>query len=237
MANFLKAVWKDLIMANYIIDPAILQKYLPYKTEIDTFNGNTYVSLVGFLFNETSMLGLRIPFHINFEEVNLRFYVRYNDNGKWKRGVVFIKEIVPRVAISFIANTVYHEHYCTMPMKHLPTETNDGLSFKYQWKSKNKWNSLEAITGKIALPILENSEAHFITEHYWGYSKYNHEKTFEYEVQHDPWKVYPIKEYSIDCDFASVYGNDFAFLVDSIPNSVFVAQGSAVAVMGRRRVG
>ncbi|MEO8769103.1 MAG: DUF2071 domain-containing protein [Ferruginibacter sp.] len=234
--TFLKAQWKNLIMANYIVDPSVLAKYLPYKTEIDTYNGNVYVSLVGFLFSETSMLGFRIPFHINFEEVNLRFYVRYNDNGTWKRGVVFIKEIVPKPAITFVANTVYRENYCTMPMKHEWKETNDALSFKYQWKHKSNWNSLHAMTEKIALPMLENSEAHFIAEHYWGYSKYNEKTTFEYEVQHEPWKVFPVKDYGIDCDFEGLYGNEFSFLKDLKPESVFVAEGSGVAVLNKRRI-
>ena len=236
MANFLKAQWKNLIMANYIVDPSVLNKYLPYKTEIDTFNGNVYVSLVGFLFSETSMLGFRIPFHINFEEVNLRFYVRYNDNGNWKRGVVFIKEIVPKPAISFVANTLYRENYCTMSMKHEWIETDDALSFNYQWKNKNKWNSLQATTEKIALPMTENSEPHFIAEHYWGYSKYNEKTTFEYEVKHVPWKVFPVKDYFIDCDFEGVYGKEFSFLKNLKPASVFVAEGSGIAVLNKKRI-
>ncbi|MEO7523936.1 MAG: DUF2071 domain-containing protein [Ferruginibacter sp.] len=236
MANFLKAEWKNLIMANYVIDPGMLKKYLPYKTEIDTYDGNVFVSLVGFLFSETSMLGLRIPFHINFEEVNLRFYVRYNHDGNWKRGVVFIKEIVPKPAITFVANTLYREQYCTMPMKHFTIETEDVFKIKYQWKYKSRWNSLEAVTEKLAVPIPENSEAHFITEHYWGYSKYSDKKTFEYEVRHDPWNVYPIKEYSVDCDFASLYGDQFSLLTGSVPNSIFVAQGSEVAILNKRNI-
>src|SRR5450432_2463378 len=101
---FLKAEWNNLIMASYTIEPALLKPYLPRYTELDFYNGNTYVSLVGFMFNNTRIPGMKIPFHVNFEEVNLRFYVRYKDNGEWKRGVVFIKEIVPKLAISYVAN-------------------------------------------------------------------------------------------------------------------------------------
>jgi hypothetical protein len=168
--------------------------------------------------------------------VNLRFYVRYNDKGKWKRGVVFIKEIVPKPAISIVANTIYRENYCTMPMKHEWIETNEALSFNYQWKYKNKWNSLQATTGKIALPMPENSEAHFIAEHYWGYSKYNEKTTFEYEVQHMPWRVFPVKEYVIDCDFEKLYGSAFSLLKELEPASVFVAEGSEVAVLNKRKI-
>src|SRR6185503_10721641 len=111
------AGWRKLVMANYAVDPSALAPYLPYKTEIDLWQGTCYVSLVGFMFVDTAVMGVKIPFHVNFEEVNLRFYVRYRDQGEWKRGVVFIKEIVPRAALAFVANTLYNENYETMPMR------------------------------------------------------------------------------------------------------------------------
>lgn len=223
-------------MANYIVEPSLLLKYLPYKTEIDTYMNNVYISLVGFLFSETSVLGFRIPFHINFEEVNLRFYVRYNDNGRWKRGVVFIKEIVPKPAITFVANNLYRENYCAMPMKHEWKEEKDAFSFNYQWKYKNKWNSMRATTGTIALPMPEGSEADFIAEHYWGYSRFNDKTTFEYEVQHIPWKVFPLNDYEIDCDFEELYGKEFSFLKNLKPASIFVTEGSKVAVLNKKKI-
>lgn len=223
-------------MANYSIDPAILKPYLPFKTELDLFKGKAYVSLVGFMFNNTRILGLRIPFHVNFEEVNLRFYVRYNDNGKWKRGTVFIKEIVPKPAISFIANTLYHEKYVTKRMKHELRETNDGMHLSYQWKHKQKWNRIEAMVDKDPLPMTEGSAEEFIAEHYWGYSKYNETTTYEYNVQHPAWKIFPLKEHTIDCDFEALYGAAFKQLNIAKPDSVFVAAGSAIAIMKKKQL-
>ncbi|MEP7255521.1 MAG: DUF2071 domain-containing protein [Ferruginibacter sp.] len=233
---FLTADWKNLIMANYIVDPAILKPYLPNKTELDIFNGNIYVSLVGFMFMNTRLLGLKIPFHINFEEVNLRFYVRYNDNGEWKRGTVFIKEIVPKPAISFIANTIYHEKYATKKMDHFFIDKEQVFSIGYQWKHQNKWNKMEVVTEKTALPMQAGSEEEFIAEHYRGYSKYDHTTTYEYHVQHPAWKVYRVKNYLIDCDFTSLYGTAFSALQHSKPNSVFVAEGSAISVLKKRKL-
>ena len=235
-SEFLTAEWKNLILSNYIVDPTILKPYLPHKTELDVFNGNVYVSLVGFMFTNTRLLGLKIPFHINFEEVNLRFYVRYNDNGEWKRGTVFIKEIVPKPAISFIANTVYHEKYCTKRMGHFFTKTENEFSFGYKWNHEDHWNKLEAVTENIALMMQPGSEEEFIAEHYWGYSKYNGSTTFEYNVQHPAWKVYKVKNYLVDCDFASIYGNEFSVLQETKPNSVFVAEGSAISVLKKRKL-
>src|SRR4051812_45506678 len=108
---FLQAEWRKLAMANYAVDPAVLKRHLPYKTELHLWNDTCYVSLVGFRFVNTRLRGFRVPFHINFEEVNLRFYVRYKDGDQWKRGVVFMKEIVPKPALTFVANAFYKENY------------------------------------------------------------------------------------------------------------------------------
>jgi uncharacterized protein len=235
-SKFLTAEWKNLIMANYVVNPAVLMPYLPNKTELDLFNGKAFVSLVGFMFTNTRVMGLKIPFHVNFEEVNLRFYVKYNDNGTWKRGTVFIKEIVPKPAISFIANTVYHEKYDTKRMKHLTTETETEINLSYQWKHKNKWNRIEASVQKPVQEMVSGSEEEFIAEHYWGYSKYNDTTTFEYNVQHPPWKIFPVKNYLIDCDFRTLYGDSFSILTVAKPNSVFVAEGSEISVLKKRNL-
>lgn len=234
--EFLTAEWNHLVMANYIVDAALLSKYVPPKTELDVYNGNVYVSLIGFMFENTRLLGFRIPFHINFEEVNLRCYVRYNDHGSWKRGAVFIKEMVPKRAISFIANNLYNEKFSTVPMTHYRTVKETEIRLGYQWKFKNKWNKLEAVTGKDAIPMLAGSEEEFIAEHYWGYSKFNANTTIEYAVYHPAWKVYPVKSYAIDCDFISLYGAEFSVLQTAVPASVFVAEGSAISILHKRKI-
>ena len=218
-------------MANYAVDSKILQKYLPHKTEIDLWNNTCYVSLVGFMFLNTKVKGFKIPFHINFEEVNLRFYVRYNENGKWKRGVVFIKEIVPRAALTFIANTVYKEHYETLPMNHQWEEIGNLLHVEYSW-TKEKLNSLKVITDKVPVNILDGSEEEFITEHFWGYTKINDQKTSEYGVEHPRWQVYPILDFSVNVDFGLMYGSEFEFIKNEKPRSVFLAEGSDIVVKG-----
>jgi uncharacterized protein len=235
-STFLTANWKNLIMANYVVDPAILKPYLPAKTELDHFNGNCYVSLVGFMFMNTRLKGFKIPFHINFEEVNLRFYVKYNDNGEWKRGTVFIKEIVPRRAISFLANRIYHENYSTMRMDHFYLNREEDLAIGYLWRHWYRMNRIEAITEKTPLEIMPGSKEEFITEHYWGYTKYNDSTTFEYQVQHPAWKLYPVKYSLVECNFRSLYGNEFAILDKTIPDSVFVAEGSPVSILSKRKL-
>jgi uncharacterized protein len=233
--TFLQAEWRKLAMANYVVDPALLKEYLPNKTEIDLWQNKCYVSLVGFMFVNTAVLGLKIPFHINFEEVNLRFYVRYNDKGEWKRGVVFIKEIVPRPALTFIANAVYGENYETMQMRHLWSMADEELTVEYQWK-KRQWNSFRVVTSQEPDIIAAGSEEEFITEHYWGYTKLSEKRTSEYGVEHPTWRVYRTKGYSIDVNFKDIYGEEFGFLSNEHPKSVFLAEGSEIRVMGGRKI-
>ncbi|MEZ4973095.1 MAG: DUF2071 domain-containing protein [Cyclobacteriaceae bacterium] len=233
--TFLQAEWRKLAMANYSVDKKLLDKYLPPKTEIDLWNDVCYVSLVGFMFQDTKVKGLKIPFHTNFEEVNLRFYVRYNDNGEWKRGVVFIKEIVPKPALTFVANTVYKENYETMPMSHSWATSDENLTVEYKWK-KGRWNSLKVVANKKATLIGNDSEEEFITQHYWGYTKISNERTSEYGVEHPKWEVYQTKDYSIDVDFADIYGQEFNFLTLGKPKSVLLAEGSEIRVKDGRQI-
>lgn len=235
MKPFLSARWERLIMANYPIDPKVLKKYVPPGTEIDFWKGNTYVSLVGFMFLNTKVKGVPIPFHQNFEEVNLRFYVRYKEANEWKRGVVFIKEIVPKFAIAFVANTLYGEHYISVPMKHQWQTIPEGLKTSYSWKFQGEWNHIEVLTKSGTVPIQVESEEEFITEHYWGYTKINDRKTGEYQVEHPIWNVYPVKDYQIHCNVGQLYGQEFQPFMAGAPSSIFLADGSEIIVREGRK--
>ena len=234
-SNFLTARWEKLVIANYEIDPQLLQKYLPFGTELDLFEGKCLVSLIGFMFLNTKLKGIKVPFHSNFEEINLRFYVKKLENGEWKRGVVFIKEIVPKPAITIIANTLYQEHYHTMRMNHHWEITDATLQIEYAFFYKNQWHSFSISSETNPYDFQPGSEEEFITEHYWGFTQISKVKTSEYEVAHPKWKIYPTKDYSIHIDFKKVYGSDFAALNDAIPRSVFLAEGSEVAVKGKSK--
>jgi uncharacterized protein YqjF (DUF2071 family) len=235
--SFLKAQWKNLALINYEIDATRLEKYVPNGTEIDFWNDRCYISLVSFMFEDVKILGLKIPFHINFEEVNLRFYVKRFENGEWKRGVVFIKEIVPKPALTIVANTIYKEHYQTLQMNHSISENKqEKIDFVYQWKTENKWNTILIETQKEPIEIEANSEAEFITEHYFGYTKVNNKKTFEYEVKHPRWQQYRVTNHNLDVDFKKTYSKEFEFLNNQKPISVMLAVGSEISVENKKRI-
>jgi uncharacterized protein YqjF (DUF2071 family) len=224
---FLTAAWRKLIMAQYAVDPAILAPWLPPGL----YQSRCYVSLVGFLFDRVRVLGLPIPFHTRFEEVNLRFYVaRTEPDGTRKRGVVFIREFVPRAAITVIANSLYEEPYATLPMRHSIVATPGVLTVSYSWRHTGTWHSVAAEADPTPQPIIPGSEEEFITEHYWGYTKRSRGTTSEYAVQHPRWQVYPIRQFGGKADFAALYGPAFASLNGRPPDSMLLAEGSAVTV-------
>ncbi len=229
-SKFLTAFWKNLVMANYEINPDLLKEFVPHKTELDLFNSKCFVSLVGFMFLDTKILGLPIPFHTNFEEVNLRFYVKYKSGNEIKRGVTFIKEIVPKFFIKAVANNLYSEKYDSMPMKHELSNSQDKINVEYSWNFENNWNYIKAEAEKNSFSAKENSEEEFITEHYWGYTKVNENETSEYQVEHPKWKLHNVLNYDINCEFGKLYSEKFSFLKNAKPSSIFLAEGSEIVV-------
>lgn len=225
----LKAEWRKLAMVNYAVAPEVLEPWLPCHTELDLWNGVCYVSLVGFRFINTRIRGIKVPFHTHFGEINLRFYIKHQYDGVWRRGVVFVKEIVPRPALTLIANTLYKENYVTMPVAHQWELEPEYWNIRYEWGRKPT-HSLQLRAGREAIPVVPDSEEAFITEHYWGYTRLGPASTALYEVQHPRWEVYPVHQYEVKVDFAGLYGPQFAFLKEAEPRSVLLAEGSAIQV-------
>ena len=232
---FLSAEWRDLLMLNYEIDPATLQKYVPAGTELDFFAGKTYVSLVGFRFCRTKLLGsVPIPFHTEFEEINLRFYVKRQEANEFRRGVVFIAEIVPRRAIAYTARLFYNENYVRRPMSHRIRINESQMEVEYSWQSGNEQCKLQAhASGTPSLP-LEGSLQQFITEHYWGYSRQPDGRTVEYHVAHVPWKVWDATHAGFFGNPSDLYGGELSQVLTKAPASAFIADGSPVEVLWGR---
>jgi uncharacterized protein len=227
-------------MLNYAVDPRTLLRYVPSGTDLDFCDGEAFISIVGFRFVETKLKGLSIPFHRNFEEVNLRFYVRAPDAaGRMRRGVTFIREFVPRRAIAFLARLVYNEPYLALPMSSTVARSTRGVPIKleYRWQQHGALYGLGAETANEAptLPPLD-SHACFVTEHYWGFTKQRDGRTVEYEVEHPRWRVWPATSATLEGDLTSLYGPVFADVLRGAPRSAWIAEGSRVTVFQPRLV-
>jgi uncharacterized protein len=228
---FLTARWQYLAMLNYEIEPAVLAPLVPQGTELDSFGGKTFMSIVAFLFLDTRVGGISIPFHRNFEEINLRFYVRRKADDGWRRGVVFIKELVPRTAIAFVAKTFYNENYIALPMSHRIEKVREEVqSVSYTWRFNKRENVLKLDVQDLAQPLVDGSVQEFITEHYWGYAKQRDGSTMEYRVEHPRWRVWETKNVEFDCQVADLYGGKFGQFLNRPQASAFLAEGSEVKV-------
>jgi uncharacterized protein YqjF (DUF2071 family) len=228
---FLTAEWRYLAMLNYAIDPALLADLIPEGTEVDSFEGRTYVSLVGFRFIRTRVLGFGIPFHQDFDEVNLRFYVRRRAGSDLRRGVVFVREIVPRRAIADVARFVFNEKYVALPMSHRIADTTPAsVEAEYRWRHKRRWCALAVSAEGQPAKAADGSLEQFITEHYWGYSAQRRGGTLEYEVAHPSWKVWTASSAHFEGNVDALYGAGLAAAIARKPDSAFLANGSAVTV-------
>ncbi len=218
-------------MLNYEVDPSLLKRHVPSGTSLDSFNGRTYVSLVGFRFCGTKLLGrFHVPFHSDFDEVNLRFYVRRKEDNEDRRGVVFIAEVVPRLAIALTARLLYGENYVCFPMKHRIETRELNTTAEYQWRVDGQWCKLSAQTAGLPAHPQEGSLEQFITEHYWGYSVQRSGGCLEYQVSHVPWQVWATTAARFQGDASALYGRELGIVLQRPPDCAFVADGSPVIV-------
>ena len=228
---FLTANWRYLAMMNFVVDPKILAPFVPDGTELDFYKGETFLSVVGFLFLDTRVLGIAVPMHRDFEEVNLRFYVKRKSVDGWKRGVVFIRELVPKRAIATVARVFYGERYSALPMRHSIIDNASGVSVSYEWRPGKKWESLSMNAIGESMTVAAESHEEFITEHYWGYTL--GKRTSEYRVEHPRWKIWHATEASFKADVSALYGDQFVEPLSASPASQFIAEGSHVQVWRR----
>lgn len=221
-------------MFNFTVEPSLLLPFVPKGTELDSWDGRVYMSLVCFLFLKTKVWGLSFPGYRNFEEVNLRFYVRRRTGSEVRRGVVFIQEIVPKLAIALIARWAYNENYVRLPMRHeIESDLENPANPKrvaYAWGAADNETQVEVELLGDPRPLSKGSEEEFITEHFWGYARQRDGSAVEYRVRHPSWRTYQISDFSLLGDLACHYPKQFASALTAKPKSVLFAEGSAVSV-------
>ena len=224
-------------MAQYAVPLEVLASSMPPGVELDLFEGQCFVSLIGFMFERVRVKGVAIPFHTRFEEINLRYYVRRVDaDGTVRRGVVFLREFVPRAAITLIANAFYEEPYSTLPTRHRWVSGANSQLVEYGWKNGRDWNVMGVDASLKSEPIARGSVEEFITEHYWGFTKRTRGATSQYQVEHPRWETYAVLSHEIRADFEALYGSAFRSLTAQSPHSVLLAEGSPIAVYGGTRL-
>ncbi len=238
---FLRAEWRYLVMLNYEVDPALLAPRVPAGTVLDLYEGRALVSIVAFRFLDTRVLGLAAPLHRDFDEVNLRFYVRRElPGGEVRRAATFVRELVPRRAIAVVARLAYNEPYLAVPMRSAAprglTESPGRLAYEWRAAPRASWQRAAAkAVGAPALPA-PGSETAFVAEHYWGYTRQRDGGTVEYQVEHPSWRTWAARDVEFDADVRGLYGEAWVEALGRAPSSAFVAEGSRVTVYRPRRV-
>jgi uncharacterized protein YqjF (DUF2071 family) len=226
---FLTARWTNLILATYAVPQELLRPRLPPGLDLDLREGQAFISLVAFDFHDTRVLGVPWPGYRNFPEINLRFYVRHGD----ERGVVFIRELVPKRLVAWLARLLYNEPYLAAPMTSVVREDAASLTVEHRLTFGGRAHTLTATGRKPAIRPDAASVEHFFKEHRWGFNTARDGRTVRYEVRHPVWDVYPVSRCQVDFDWAAVYGAEWAFLGDAEPYSTVLAAGSAVSVSAK----
>jgi uncharacterized protein YqjF (DUF2071 family) len=231
---FLTADWRWLLMLHHEVSPSLLEPLVPAGTELDSFGGRHFVGLIGFRFLKTRLLGWPVPFHRNFEELNLRFYIRRRAEGRWRRGVAFVRELVPRRAVAWTARLAYGEPYAYSAMSSElvdPARQADAAGrIAYSWRGRLGEGRIAASFAGEAFPLEPGSIEEFFAEHYHGYTRRPGKPTIEYQVEHDPWTAWTAATHSAEGDWVKLYGEGFAEALRAPAVSAMIAAGSAVTV-------
>lgn len=238
MATFVEAEWRHLVTAHYRVEPSVLRTFVPAGTELDDWNGNVFLSLVGLRFLQTRVLGVPVPFHRNFDEVNLRLYVRRTVSDEVRRGIVFIKEIVSLPAVAFAANLAYNEKYEIRRMRSRVPKRVDVAPTRltYEWRSRSGWNRLRAVAGDGPFVATPGSEDHFLTDRPWGFTAQRDGGTVEYRVHHPPWRLWRAQQTEVRCHATENYGPEFEAVLSGEVYKTLIAEGSAITISTPTRI-
>jgi len=229
---FLTASWTNLINLTYAVDPSLLLPYLPKGTKLDMINGQAFVSLVPFDFTNTRFLSMRLPYHTDFPEINLRFYVSHKE----KKGVVFLKEFIPRYFIKAIANTFYNERYECVRLKSYNMTANNELKVSHELKMGRKVFKVEVIaSNECYVPVADSTE-HYFEERFYGFSQTSRGEPLMFHVEHPSWELYPVKNFKIDFDFGFLFGGQWSFLNEAKPVCAMLVKGSEVKMFPHRKL-
>lgn len=223
---FMTARWLNLILAQYPVDDHLLAPYLPAGLELDRWQGQAYVSLVGFQFVDARVFGIRWPGYQHFPEWNLRVYVRQGD----RRGVLFIREYVPQWLVAAIARWMYNEPYRKARFQQQIEDNADSLRVSYQVRVGGRDHRLWARGAKPAATPEPDSLEHFFKEHTWGFGRNRRGKLTQFAVEHPIWETFPVQEFGVEIDWGVLYGPEWAGMNHRSPASVILARGSEIAV-------
>ncbi|MFA7383633.1 MAG: DUF2071 domain-containing protein [Desulfurivibrionaceae bacterium] len=229
---FLTAQLSRLILLNYEVNPSLLAPRLPTYTELDFYDHRAFVSLIGLHFSKPRIYGLPLPFYREYAQVNLRFYVRRRiERGNWRRGVVFIGQIVPHLPVAWAARSLFHENAVARNMDEANlSQSRNAMTTEYGWRSGGQRYFIRAVYPDHPVLPEPGTVEEFLLERYWGYTRQQDGGCLEYRFSHPPWRICKAVEAETSPGLGDFYGPPFAGLFGKQPNSAFAANGSEVVL-------
>ncbi len=219
--TFMTGNWEDLIISTFEVSKNSLENYLPNNTELDLYNGKALISMVAFSFTKVKFFGVKIPFHQQFGQINFRFYVKSKIDGTI--GVVFIREFAPKPMMAFIANKIYNEPFFYRKIHRNKTVSEHKVVLNYRYKNID----IKATSSLETQGLKENTLDHFVVDRYIAFVKKNNTETYQYKINHKPWKLY--KTETVSTDKAILTMLPIAFK-NAKQISTYVVDGSSISV-------
>ena len=222
--------FRKVALLNYIIPQEVIEKYLPKHTKPDLYNGNCFISLVGFQVKKLKLNDVKVPLIKDFDEIDLQIYVKHFNGASWEKGVVVISRIFDQPGLAPLTNTIFQTNYISHPSKSEVKEDQHGLEVKYSWQFDGKEQSFSVKSNNLAAPYDKGTEAAFILDRSLGFIRVTEEETLKYPVTHASWHLYTVEEYAVDVDFSRQYDPALNLLNSRIPHSVILTEGSTVEI-------
>jgi uncharacterized protein len=225
----LTADFRYLVFLNYRVERELLESRVPTGVELHLLNGDPYISLVAFLFENLQVQGLPAPFHQKFEEVNLRFYVKQKGSTQEKHGVTFIREIVPKTLMAAAARFIFNEKYISLPMAHVLTP-GEVQSLEYTWNTDKQKNFVRGSFKNEWEEPEKTSTEYWLMKRPYGFTATREGETQEITMEHPDWRITPVLDLSCEFDIPESFGIEFVPFLTLKPASAFIAEGSQVEV-------
>lgn len=225
----LTGAWRNLCFVNYAVPPAQLERHLPSGLTLDTVDGEAFVSVVAFDFHDLRMRGVPGLGYRRFPQINFRFYVRDGE----RRGVVFLRELVPKRLLAWASRAIAGEPYAYAPLHSEQRRQGDTLEIAHHLGHDDQVHRLRMSATAIMRDPREVLAERFFTERHWSYNQSRSGKLRQYEVLHPLWSIYRVDHCDFVWDFAARYGGEWAWLTKAKPRSFIAAEGSPVRMFAR----
>ena len=219
--------WSKILLLHWPVPVEMLRPLIPESLEIDTFDGQAYVSLVPFTMNGIRPRGFPSVKHVSdFHEINVRTYVVHNGvPGVW----FFSLDAANRMAVK-LARTWFHlpYHHASIDL----TQERDRITYTSIRKGEKSIEcQLKYLITGAPIPTPPGSLNNFLVERYILFTEYKG-RLMSGQVHHVPYPLQTAKLESLEESMVQSVG---VVRAESAP-IVHYAEGLNVEIFPLKRV-